>query len=201
MDPGGTAWGYMIDSDFPRDITVLKADSFVMFENGTLADASTGIYNHHQIFVDMNKKVPRMASCEGQRFEQVPSGMPFTVFMGTAEDKSDVMYSTPDGMFNSGFYINKTDTLYFGGDFVNYNKELRTVYTVADMEYLEGRPKNLLETGLNVISVGMCDGLSTMSQQFSGRKRFSLKGREMVINSNGYIVAGSEFVHLIYGTR
>jgi hypothetical protein len=193
MDPGGTAWGYMIGSDFPRNIMVLKANSYVMFENGTLADASTGIYNHHQIFVDMNKRVPQMASCRAQRSGKVPSGMPITVFMGTAEDKSDVMYSTADGMFDSGFYINKTDSLYFGGDFVNYNKDRMTVYTVADMEYLEGRPKNFLDTGLNVIGVGMCDELSAMPKQFSSRKKFSLKGRDMVINSDGYIVAGSKF--------
>jgi hypothetical protein len=105
MDPAGTAYNYLLDTDFPRDITILRANSTVLFQDGRKADVNGGIYNHHQMFVDSDKSTPSFARCEGSF--SVPS-MPTSLFMGGSEDKGDVYYSTQDGGFDSGYYIGES---------------------------------------------------------------------------------------------
>jgi hypothetical protein len=150
MDPAGTAWNYIVDTDFPRDITVLRANSTVMFPDGSKAEVPQGIYNHHQMFTDSAKSTPSFSTCEGSTPRPA---MPMSLFMGGSEDKGDVYYSTPDGLFDSGYYIGKDDMIVFGGDVVNYNLEQRTVFSVTEMEFIKGKQKGFLETSASQMPV------------------------------------------------
>jgi hypothetical protein len=187
MDPAGTAWNYIVDTDYPRDITVLRANSTVLFEDGTKAEVAHGIYNHHQMFVNTNKGTPSFASCEGSRSMGT---MPTSLFMGGSEDKGDVYYSTPDGMFSSGYYIGKNDTIIFGGDVVNYNTEEKTIYSVTEFDYIKGKPEGFLETSAQTLQVGMCNGMADLMNLYSPKqKKFAVLGKPMNITMDGYIVA------------
>jgi hypothetical protein len=190
MDPAGTAWNYITDSNFPRDITVLRANSSIKFADGTKAEMPEGIYNHHQMFTDAQKTTPTFCTCEGS----TPCGnIPISLFMGGSEDKGDVYYSTPDGMFDSGYYIGPNDRITFGGDVVNYNMEEKTVYSVTEMDFLRGKQKGFLETSASQMPVYMCNNFMDMAMPTA--KKFTVTGKPAIVNNDGYIVAVRGHVH------
>jgi hypothetical protein len=45
LDPQGTGWAYMA-SDFPTDITVLRALLSIGYDDGTKIGNANGVYNH-----------------------------------------------------------------------------------------------------------------------------------------------------------
>src|ERR1700712_2449693 len=46
LDPGGNPFGGVLGG-ICRDCVLLSASTYMTYENGTLADVATGVYNHH----------------------------------------------------------------------------------------------------------------------------------------------------------
>jgi hypothetical protein len=132
---------------------------------------------------------PAFASCSSWGI-----ALPMALFLGGSEDKGDVVYSTPDGMFDSGFYVGKKDIIRFGGDVVNYNNEERTVFSVTEFDYIEGRPDGFLETSSQTVAVGMCNNWTDLQGLFSGGKikKFAIHGKPLTMLTDGYLVSQSE---------
>jgi len=192
MDPGGTAWNYLADADFPRDITILQSDASTVFANGERATIATGVYNHHLIFTNMDKKAPVLISCGGI----APSNnIGMSIIMGGAEDKGAQMFSTLDGKFNSGYYVGKNDRIMMSGDVVNYKNETQTVFAKGEIEYIEGKVKEALETNYQLIDVGICDGKSVMLEPPKGQTKFTYKGQEITMAKDAYFVTGKGHLH------
>jgi hypothetical protein len=186
MDPAGTGWSFMAE-DFPKDITILRANSTILYEDGTRAEIKNGLYDHHLIFVDRKKSQPSMAPCEGRATIK----MPMSIFIGGSEDMSNSMYTTPDGKFNSGYYIGKEDPIMMSGDVVNYTNETKIVYTKSDVEYVQGRSPGQLEVSTQVLSIGACDSLQgvPLIHAPNGQKKFTISGKGNTVAQDGYILS------------
>jgi hypothetical protein len=77
------------------------------------------------------------------------------VFIGGAVDNFTQMYTTPNGLFNSGYYI-KENNFMMQAEMINYRKEEQIVYVETDIEYVLGKQGSDSEQG--VLSATGCDG-------------------------------------------
>jgi hypothetical protein len=103
----------------------------------------TGIYIHHILTSDSTKKEKKWVSNCGN-----PNAAPLniagllggTAFIGTGEDSSDggAVYTSADGIRNTGFHIGAQDTFTGWAQLVNYNKEAKKVYVYYDLEWVPG---------------------------------------------------------------
>jgi hypothetical protein len=62
MDAGGTSYMNDIDTDFPRDITILKSFTEVQKKDGKRIELKDGLYNHHTTFLTSLKRIHRPLS-------------------------------------------------------------------------------------------------------------------------------------------
>src|ERR1700712_3470440 len=141
MDPLGTAWNYLADG-FPRDITILKSNTTVIYADGSKADVTNGIYSHHTYMSNIDKTIPVWFTC-GSRNSMFTSLLPGSLFVGGSEDRYGGYFTTPDGSFNSGYYIGQKDKLVLNGDLVNSSDESKTVYTLNEIEYIPGKVRGM----------------------------------------------------------
>lgn len=77
------------------------------------------------------------------------------VFIGGAVDNFTQMYTTPDGLFNSGYYI-KQNQFMMQAEMINYRTDEQVVYVETDIEYVPGKQGSDSEQG--VLSATGCDG-------------------------------------------
>lgn len=66
---------------FPSDITILKANVRLFYEDGTPAGVSNGIYNHHVVFADTNKLPVALFACPGKKPKKA---LPISVLVATS---------------------------------------------------------------------------------------------------------------------
>jgi hypothetical protein len=183
-DPGGSAWNYLAD-DLPKDVTILQANATVVYKDGTQIDINNGLYNHHLLVIDVSKSTPTIAIYPSRYGVQPPR---MSMIRGSSEDKGGAFFSTKDGMFDSGYYVGKSDRTVMSGDIVNYTNEEKEVYALTDLQYLEGKQPGFMEA---VWSVGQCDGQIAFVRPPPGQKKFTLKSRSMKVVQDGYFLAFS----------
>jgi hypothetical protein len=191
MDPGGSAWLYA-GEDLPKDVTILTANSSVVYQNGEVIDVNNGLYNHHLLLIDINKSAPTIAKCPNGRAVQ-PPGM--SMWAGSSEDKGGAFYTTMDGHYNSGYYIGKDDKTLMTGDIVNYTNETKEVYSLIDIQYIQGKPAGHMEAVTQLWSVGQCDGMIGFVRPPPGQKKFALKSQKMTITQDGTFLAWRGHLH------
>jgi hypothetical protein len=187
MDPGGTSWNFMAE-DLPRDVTILTANSTVVYADGTPADVNNGIYNHHLLFLDLDKGAQTVATC--------PNGIPvqppgMSVLTGSSEDKGGAFYTSMDGKFNSGYYVGKNDKVIMNSDMVNYSNQTKELYWLVDIQYIEGKVPDHLEVVNQLWSVGTCDGQIGFIKPPKDKSKFVVASKEMKIQTGGYFIAFS----------
>src|SRR6195952_5114098 len=189
MDPNGNTWN-SIANGIPLDSTVLFASTTLQYEDGKIADASNGVYNHHVAFISSSKSNPQLLGCPGQKpslFKQ-----PSTI-MGASEEIGASSYTTPDGVFNSGYYIGKNERIMVTGEVVNYTNDTKKIYSVSDLEYIPGRPAGSLDVSVQVVSVNQCESSDISLHPPAGKKVYSFKSQNMTILQDGYIMSRREF--------
>jgi hypothetical protein len=79
-----------------------------------------------------------------------------SVFIGGAVDNFTQMYTTPDGKFDSGYYI-KENNFMMQAEMINYRKDDQVVFVETDIEYVPGKQGSDSEQG--VLSAVGCDGV------------------------------------------
>jgi hypothetical protein len=186
MDPNSETFNN-IALGLPQDATLLFHNTTLQYENGELAAQSNGVYNHHVAFVNLNKPTSLFAGCPAGSAAALPK-MPSTM-MGASEEIGSSAYSTPDGKFNSGYYISKTDKIVMSGEIVNYTNDTKVIYAISDMEYVPGRPKDSLDVVVQVMSVNQCDTNNIMLHAPEGKKKFSFESKNMTVLADGYILS------------
>ena len=83
---------------------VLKTNSIIAYKDGTKADVSNGIYNHHVSVMDMNRGQKVRFSCgKGGIMETLietlgDTAMGGSIIIGRSEDKYGNYYSSQDGV-------------------------------------------------------------------------------------------------------
>jgi hypothetical protein len=195
MDKGGTSYTYMVDDDFPRDITVLETTSHVQDENFKRADTKDGIYNHHNVFMDLAKPPAPAFSCEnGRKALEVP----MSVFMAGATEVGELIFAgAPGSSVKSGYYLTKTRQMLNLIDVINYNNVERTVYVQAEIEYLPGKVEGYLDARQERVDPGMCGGQNgAFIRPPKGQTRFSVNSTGIIVARDGYLVNMSKYTPL-----
>jgi hypothetical protein len=144
-------------SDFPTNITVLLGRMTVNKEDGKEVSNADGIYNHHTFLYDVARGFLANIQCEGSKTDIAA----VNAIKGSAANASGLKLETFTGALNRmpivGDYTDNSSKLLINGDLVNYNKDVKDVYMVLDMHYIEGKGTGLLEPAAHLISVGVCD--------------------------------------------
>jgi len=194
MDPAGTGFTYLAGSDFPRDITVLFAASKLVFEDNTDAGIDHGIYNHHVAFSDLNKAPTSIVSCDRKIIGS--EDLAVSTFVNGANEKDNgALYTTVDGKFNSGYYIGKNHGILLTGDVINYKNWTQDVYTLTELEYVEGSIPSMMEVSIQALSIGQCEGASGLIEPPIGKTKFKIEGKDMTVTKNGYWMTSKGHMH------
>jgi hypothetical protein len=194
MDPAGTAFFKTLDKDFPRNITVLTSEMRFVMEDGSPADLTKGVYQHHAQLIDTSKKAFNAFECVNGQGDWTTPAM--SIFMGGGTNSKDgSWFTTQGGALNSGFYIGPKDKIVMQLDIVNYNKFPQKIYLVGDMEFVEGKPKDLLDTSIQLANVGKCTGQGLYVEVPKGKQQFTLSGKEMRITRDGSIISAMGHLH------
>jgi hypothetical protein len=192
MDPAGTGW-VAPTSGIPKDITVLRTNASIILKNGAMATIADDLYLHHLLFFSSKKPVPEVFGCDGTNIGQP---YPFSLFMAGSEDIGGGVFTSPDGRLNSGYYISKDDTLIMAGDVVNMANTTQHVYAAAEIEYLEGRPPDLMDASILMTNVGQCEGdVLGAFQAPEGETKFKVNGTDMDMLHDGYIITAKGHLH------
>jgi len=140
-----------------KDCTLLKGKVGLVYADGSPAGVNNGIYIHHILAWDLEKKQSSFLSgCDTSTPLAASSS---AKFMGTGDDQAGipVWYSTRDGKIG-GYYIGKDDTFPMWLDLVNYNKDNKALYVTIEQEFIKGKtPANTKEI---LVAVDGCLGAS-----------------------------------------
>jgi hypothetical protein len=201
MDPTGTAYMYTASSEFPRNVTIVENHVSIVYQNGTRANARTGVYQHHLFFADVSKRKIDPLVCKNWQMPQISnpfslnSGAPISVFAGSAEDDSTISFvpgtsqitekptailTENTGELRSGYYVDKGDKIMMSVDLVNYRIYPQYIYVAVEFEYTEGKPHNFVDTHVATINVGMCNGTSGLINAPQGVDKWTITSKEMM---------------------
>jgi len=145
MGGGGQSIVLNINDGFCHSCTVLGGRVRVLLDDGkTEGTVESGIFIHHVLTYDTKKKVaPFISSCDSRnpkadRRAGATQGLVGFLSVGDDTGTGDVLYTTPDGSFNSGYHIEANDNFIAWAEIVNYNKNATKVYLAFDIEYVPG---------------------------------------------------------------
>jgi hypothetical protein len=170
----------------------LDAFSYVANEKLKEIDTEDGLYNHHNVFIDLSSSPTSLVGCGGDAFASVP----VKVFLGGSADIRRYRYTSNDGKFNSGLYLAKNAPVIQFIDIVNYNNNTREVYTVNELEYYPGKPEGFMKGGMGGIDLGMCSGKTGMFIFApNSQKKFTFSGKDITIAKDGYFLAMQGHMH------
>ncbi|KAF2429930.1 hypothetical protein EJ08DRAFT_697954 [Tothia fuscella] len=207
MDPNGQS----VQITIPKatfcggsDCTIVAGLVGVQFEDGTAADVSKGVYTHHILGSNANKRVdPFVSSCDTagdvksiRRPTAVAAG-----FVGGSDDNINepTVYGTKDGSIEGGYWLGKDQSVRVMGDLVNLHKKEKTVYITYDLEYIPGHVG--ADALGSLISVTGCGGkkiaapAGAAANTTSGKFRFFRDG--YLVNGKGHLHDGGVAMDLL----
>jgi hypothetical protein len=184
-DPYGTAYTYLADKDFPRDITVISTLSKPTLNNSTRISLDDGLYVHHTLYADVDHKITPFATCEKSK----PRLINTSVFMAGGLQESSFRFESDNATFKSGYYIGKDNSVLINVDIVNYFEEARDIYMVSEVEYLPGLATGTLQAEQHSIDLGLCDSQNGLNIQApKGQTKWSLTGSPILVAEPGWLV-------------
>jgi len=193
MDRGGTGYMHMVASDVPTDITVLQAHSELQNPDFTRVGTEQGIYNHHNVFMELTKPVD-VYGCEPGVTPMAQA--PINVLAAGATEDGFLSYYSEDGSIKSGFYLRKNSNVLNMVDVINYNNEEKEVYTATEVEYLDGKPEGYVVSSQQRVDPGICGGPSGASiHPPQGQSKFVIKSQNIVALKDGWIINARGHMH------
>jgi hypothetical protein len=176
----------------------LRTNTTLQYENGTLASVNTGVYNHHVIIFDTGKSTPPLIQCGPLREKARGGGMmmPGTYFGGSSTDGAPSLFSTPDGMFNSGHHLGQRARVVLSVELVNYGTETKNIYIVTEVEYVPGSTPGMMDTSVGIMSVNQCDRIpNPFLRAPKGKKAFTMQSKNITIVQDGYMLSRRGHMH------
>jgi len=193
MDRGGTSWQYQVDDDFPKDITILQAKSEVQTTQFKRTSTAEGIYNHHNVFLEMTKKPLEAFGC--QQRAPIPA-LPYSVMAAGATEVGHLDYMPLRGEIKAGYYVSKNRMIVNSIDVINYKDYEQEVYTATELEYVPGHPKDFLDSQQQRVDPAICGGPDGGAiHPPVGVKRFSVNSTDIVMKMDGYILNARGHMH------
>jgi hypothetical protein len=172
---------------------ILKANTDLRFEDGTVANVGNGVYTHHIAILDLNKKANKPYECsDGTGGSGVPN---FPIITGAAEETGAGSFSTPDGSFKAGFIVKENPKVLLTSEIVNYSNSTKNIYVVSDLDYLEGHPQGYADSGWVLLSVTQCDGKDPLLHPPKEQKKYTYKSKQLTITQDGNILLRRGHLH------
>ncbi|KAF2663448.1 hypothetical protein BT63DRAFT_119198 [Microthyrium microscopicum] len=185
-------------SGFPSDVTILKAHTELKYEDGSPAQLSNGIENHHVTYSNLDKQPQSPFACNVKAKDSSPSRiLSFAPLTGVGgNETSSGLYTTPDGAFPAGYYLGKDDKIMLSAELVNHANTTKDVYAVTEIDYVPGQPAGYLDSGVVMFAMNQCDGWSMPSiRGWPGYNKFTIKGTPATAVMDGYMLLRRGRVH------
>jgi hypothetical protein len=180
----------------PNNAAILSGRLDTIFEDGSRADVSKGVYIHHLLVADVGKTSAPFALCPGGHnqksfvpwlsshiVESIGAGL---IQAGNDQVASPTIYASPKGPLNSGFLTGYDDTFLLEAEIVNYNKENTTIYMQMEVEYLPEIPADYLDASALVFSATGC--ASPGYKPPGNNPKYNFTSEDFVMDRNGYIL-------------
>jgi len=117
------------------------------YEDGTEATPDNGVYIHHLLsFSPIRPTTNAIGPCDVNDpskdigINKYLENLPFSPFTGRGEDGAavDMVFTSSDGKFDSGYHLGKNDYIMMQSDLVNYSNDTKKVFVTYEYEYVEG---------------------------------------------------------------
>lgn len=151
----------------PNNAALLSGRLDTVFEDGSKADITKGIYIHHLLVADVGKTSAPFALCPGGHnqkafvpwlsshiIESIGAGL---IQAGNDQVASPTIYASPNGPMKSAFLTGWDDTFLLEAEIVNYNPENTTIYLALETEFLPEAPDDYLDASTLIFSATGCN--------------------------------------------
>jgi hypothetical protein len=150
-----------------KDCTLLSARIGLTYEDGSEANPDNGVYIHHLLSFSPNHPSDNAVGfCDVSEPSKdlgfnkyLPLKLPFSPFTGRGEDGAavDMLFTSSDGRYNSGYHLGKNDYVMVQSDLVNYSNETKKVFVTYEYEYVQGyQGISAITTMLSVTGKSLC---------------------------------------------
>jgi hypothetical protein len=120
------------------------------------------------------------------------SGIGGGSFIGGAVDSFVDYFTTPDGRFDSGYYMPKGSKLFMSGEVINYLKLEQKVFVRLDLEWVPGKQgTDAIKTALNVEG---CDFQHTQFKKAGSKGKGTITSEEFTVKADGTVVCQRKFI-------
>jgi hypothetical protein len=199
LDPNGINILRTFNEGMCSDCTILGVKADFVFDDGKRADIENGIYLHHASTLNLGSKpvAAWLNLCPTSQTtflgQDVTANIPTTIvgplqpLAMAAVDEYTQWYTTPDGKYDSGMYIDPKDRFFFQAELINYKAVAQEVYFQIDMEWVDGKVGR--HATYTPISVTGC----SPSIGFTGRgKTGNVTSEAFTVRADGTIISASE---------
>jgi hypothetical protein len=145
LDPAGYSVVHTYKEGVCSDCTILKSRTDVVLKDGKRADISEGVYLHHLNNLNLGTKdvynwanpCPTMSS----KFMGggAASKMAFQPVNVAGVDDATHYFTSLDGTFQSGHYVDPSDKFFLQMEVVNYNNYTKDIYIEVEQEWVPGK--------------------------------------------------------------
>jgi hypothetical protein len=155
-----------------------------------------------KLWWDTSKSAPMPFGCDNWPWSIPSISGPMAIFGSGGTENISISYANPNevpGDIKTGYYLNKT-SMFNMIDVVNYAKEDQLFYQDIDMEYLDGKTKERLDTRELTFDPLMCNlgknGYFTgLDIRPKGQKKWTVSGDGIVVTVNGYLTGMRGHLH------
>jgi len=189
FDPHGAPFTYQL-ADLPTDISLLSGELRTVYEDGTPTSIADNVYLHHVDLFVFGKPSQPMSFCIN---ENATMKLPVAeVFANSQDNVGPWLMTTPDGKFESGFYLQEKSSYFTWGEAVNYADMAKTVYLETEIEYVEGRPAGMRDVTMMQVSVTGCSSEFGFMPPVDKEGSFNATGPAVRIPRDGWLLNTSE---------
>jgi hypothetical protein len=122
--------------------------------------------------------------------------MPGGYFGGSSADGAPSLFSTPDGMFNSGYRLTERSRVIMTAELINYGPETKNIFMVTEADFVTGDTAGMMDTSVGIMTVNQCDSFpNPFLRAPAGKKAFNVKGKGITIIQDGYLISRRGHTH------
>jgi hypothetical protein len=185
MDKSSNSFSFLAKA-FPGGSIVLRTNTTLEYQDGSYAGVSNNVYNHHVMFLDTTKTSTTPLQCAGATSN---TKMPVSTFAGVSAEAGPTYFSDKEGSFKSGYHLAKDNKIMMSAEIVNYAAEMKTVYVVAEVDYIAGDTKGIADTSVSMLSVTQCDAdAKGQVAPPPNKKIFDFESKQLKVMEDGYIL-------------
>jgi hypothetical protein len=189
MDPNSDQFTGII-TGLPTGSMILETNSTLTYADGSIADVVNGVYIHHLIVFDQSKTTNSPIKCLNNGTTTPDLGL----LMGASEANRDLVFKSASKL-PTAFKVDKNDVVMLSAEIVNYKEEPKKVFSVSDIEYIEGVNPDTIHTSLHVFDVLTCNPNTVNLAAPHGKSKYTAKSQVVQIQKDGFILTSRGHMH------